>query len=138
MKTICFDFDGVIHPYSKGWHDGQIYDPPCQGVLHAIRELMAKGHPVVICSCRSPQAICKWLAFHSPDIKTALLPEGSRLMDWGENPLFWNRTDAVLVTRIKPSAELYIDDRAMPFIPGTDDVDSAMLLARVRYRLMPK
>ena len=42
MKTIAIDFDGVIHKYSKGWHDGTIYDKANEGAFEFIRELMKK------------------------------------------------------------------------------------------------
>ena len=38
-KTIVFDFDGVIHRYSKGWQDGNIYDKPTKGIKETIEIL---------------------------------------------------------------------------------------------------
>lgn len=34
--TISIDFDGVIHQYSKGWQNGEIYDPPIRGAARFI------------------------------------------------------------------------------------------------------
>lgn len=132
-KTICFDFDGVIHAYGQGWHTGEIYDLPVPGVLDCIRGLMAKGHPVVICSCRNPHRIRAWMEGVAPDIRTDFLPPFSELCDWNSNPLFWNDATKVLVTRIKPSAAIYVDDNAMEFKAG----DGEGLAARLRHRLEP-
>ncbi len=41
-KTLAIDFDGVIHKYSKGFHDGTIYDPPQEGVQEALEILSKK------------------------------------------------------------------------------------------------
>ena len=51
-KTIVFDFDGVIHKYSKGWQDGSIYDEPVPGIKTIIDELGKENYEVVIVSTR--------------------------------------------------------------------------------------
>jgi len=47
-KTIVFDFDGVIHKYSKGWQDGSIYDEPVEGIKELIDDLRTKYKVVVV------------------------------------------------------------------------------------------
>lgn len=51
-KHITIDFDGVIHAYSKGWHDGTIYDDPIPGARDALIEL-SKEFQVLIWSTRN-------------------------------------------------------------------------------------
>jgi len=52
MKTVALDFDGVIHKYSKGWHDGTIYDDPIEGAFEYMKSLMEEGYCVFILSTR--------------------------------------------------------------------------------------
>lgn len=52
IKTIAVDFDGVLHAYSKGWHDGTIYDKPVEGAAAAMYKLLELGYEVVIYSTR--------------------------------------------------------------------------------------
>ena len=114
MKEIyCFDFDGVIHPYSKGYQDGSIYDELNHDVLKLMVELMKEGNIVVICSARSKYQIKKHFdhLFHeklwfSVPFKYKLVPSWSNA---------WTEKDVVGISNRKLIADYYIDDKAVLF-----------------------
>lgn len=58
--AVAFDFDGVIHKYSKGWQDESIYDEYNPGVLDLILLLNTMKVPVFILSTREPKQIKEW------------------------------------------------------------------------------
>lgn len=94
-RTLCFDFDGVLHSYHSGWKGAtEIPDPPVPGMVEAILRLQSLGWTVVVCSSRArheggPEAMREWLVAHG----------------FGALP----------VTAEKVPAELYVDDRALRF-----------------------
>jgi hypothetical protein len=47
IKNIAVDFDGVIHDFSKGWHDGTCYGDPLPGSLDALRSLSKKFNFII-------------------------------------------------------------------------------------------
>ena len=51
LKNVAIDFDGVIHDFSKGWHDGTCYGDPLPGSLNAIKEL-SKDYNIIIFTAR--------------------------------------------------------------------------------------
>ncbi|MGI9517947.1 MAG: TOTE conflict system archaeo-eukaryotic primase domain-containing protein [Pirellulaceae bacterium] len=99
-KTVCLDFDGVIHSYHSGWKgETVIPDPPIHRVDQAIRQLRKHFRVVVYSArCRSDEgmhAVANWLAKHNIEVDE--------------------------VCRNKPPAHIYIDDRAIPFTGDWDD-----------------
>ena len=46
-KNIAIDFDGVVHTFDKGYHDGTCYGSPIDGSLEAIKELSKKYNIVI-------------------------------------------------------------------------------------------
>jgi hypothetical protein len=111
--TLCIDFDGVVHRYSKGWQDGTIYDDVTDGFFEWAAEAQ-RYFKLVIYSSRSKdmnqrtlmamwlyEQRNKWIAAHGPaDVD---------LID-------------IEFAHEKPPAFLTIDDRCQPFGGRWDDV----------------
>lgn len=96
--VIAFDFDGVIHRYSKGWYDGTIYDSPVNGIKEVIEQLKDNGYKIVIFTTRaigikSKGEIRRWLQKYD--------------IPFDE------------ITNTKPIAKIYVDDRAINFNGNT-------------------
>lgn len=100
--TIAIDFDGVIHRYSQGWNGGAIYDPPVEGTREALEQLKAKGWKIYIFSTRSNKMFRKK---DEPDQEAAMKA--------------WLAEHQIPYDKIwsfgKPMADIYLDDRALPF-----------------------
>lgn len=100
-KTLCIDFDGVIHSYSSGWKGADVIsDPPNEGAFAWLLELLAHEYEVCIYSSRSKE------------------PSGIEAMQkW-----FWGRgfpeeqLEKLNFPTQKPATYLTLDDRAICFI----------------------
>lgn len=107
IKTICFDFDGVIHSYINGWQGAEnIPDAPVKGIKEVIDKLRETGNKVVVQSSRAQteagkQAIVEYL----------------------------NKNNIIAddVTSQKPAAFVYIDDRGLSFNGNTDGLFEAII-----------
>lgn len=106
-QTIAFDFDGVIHKYSKGWQDGSIYDEPNLQVIEVMKKLLQDNYSVIIISTREPEQIKRWWDINIQSPIATTIPEYTK---------FWN-SDKIGITSRKLPAMCYIDDRALPFSP---------------------
>lgn len=127
MKTIAIDFDGVIHKYSKGWHDGTCYDKPVDGVFDAIKSLVEQGYSVFILSTRNSRQIKNWMIENTYETDYVHNGMGGdpgdyrypkfgftiKIIPWWIK--FWNKKSVVGITKKKLPAHIYIDDRAMRF-----------------------
>lgn len=104
--AVCFDFDGVIHKYRKGWQDGSIYDEYNKNAIDLIVVLQHMNIPVFICSTRNPQQIKEWLDKTIIGFKNEII---------NDDTMFWNDLNVVGITNKKLPAQLYIDDRAYKY-----------------------
>lgn len=111
-KSICIDFDGVIHSYTSGWKGiDQIPDPPVPGAIVAIMKYIDYGYDVCIYSSRSKEqagilAMIHWFL---------------------DNGMHRSDMDKLSFPTQKPPAWLTIDDRCICFngqFPDTDEIDN--------------
>lgn len=91
QRALCIDFDGVLHSYTSGWQGhNTIPDPPVEGAVEACYHLHNAGWKLYVLSSRSKlEPVQRWLAEHCFPPMT--------------------------LTRVKPIAVAYIDDRAVRF-----------------------
>ena len=52
IKNLSIDFDGVLHTFDKGYHDGTCYGEPIHGSLDSIREL-SKKYKIIIFTAKA-------------------------------------------------------------------------------------
>lgn len=94
QRTICLDFDGVLHSYRSGWCGAEVIpDPPIHGTREAIARLR-RLYRVVIHSARCHSeagrlAVDAWLKKHGIEVDE--------------------------ICEHKPPAIAYVDDRAIRF-----------------------
>jgi hypothetical protein len=93
-RTVCLDFDGVLHSYRSGWCGADIIpDPPIHGTREAVA-ILRERYCVVVHSSRchteeGRQAVKAWLEKHDIVVDE--------------------------VCEHKPPALVYVDDRAIRF-----------------------
>jgi hypothetical protein len=102
-QVIAIDFDGVIHSFELGFHDGTIYGTPIPGSIESIKKI-SKKYKIVIYTAKAKkdrplingktgiELVWEWLKKYDID---QYVQE---------------------VTAEKPRAICYIDDKAIRFI----------------------
>lgn len=104
MKTIVFDFDGVIHIGYTGWKDGSIYGGIDTNLIDYIKTLM-NDYYIVISSNRPAEQIVNHLNKLNLGINFELFKKDL------EKNMYWNKKGIVGVTNEKAVGILYVDDR---------------------------
>ena len=104
-RTIAFDFDGVIHKYSKGWDDGSIYDVPMEDAFETLQKLHDDGYEIIIYGCRCNNQI-----------------QLDSLQNWMND---WQKKKKCgfpfkVAVSGKPMALAYVDDKAIRFTNWKD------------------
>ena len=108
-KNISIDFDGVIHDWNKGWHDGTCYGEPIEGALEAVK-LLSEKYRIIIFTAK-----CK------PDRPLVNGKTGKQLVvEWLKK---YGLIDYISeVTHEKPRAMIYIDDKGYRFKSWSDTI----------------
>lgn len=110
IETLAIDFDGVIHNYDKGFHDGTCYGEPLNGSLEAVKTLASK-YKIVIYTAKA--------RLDRPLVngKTGI----EHVQEWLEKHEIMKYVHEI--TAIKPRALLYIDDNCYRFNNWVETLD---------------
>ena len=109
-KNIAIDFDGVVHTFDKGFHDGTCYGEPVEGALEAIKVLSEKYNIIIFTAKAKPsrplvngktgtELVYDWLVKHG-------------VMKYVKQ-----------ITSEKPRSFIYIDDKGYKFENWKDTLE---------------
>ena len=98
MKTIAFDFDGVIAEY-HGWKGIDVFGKPNPKVIKAMQKLKAKGYHLIIWTTRQDTFALR-LFLHNNEVPYDSINSTSH-----------NPPD----TSAKPIYHVFVDDRAVGY-----------------------
>jgi hypothetical protein len=98
------DFDGTIHKFSKGYHDGTLYDKPFEDAIEIIDWLKDLGFQIVIFTSRASKTSGEEFG---QDYKKEIIKVENYLKEYGIH--------FDLITAEKLAANFYIDDLAIHF-----------------------
>lgn len=101
-RTIAIDFDGVIHSFELGYHDGTIYGTPIEGSIAAIKKL-AQQYTIVIYTAKAKK-----------DRPLVNGKTGTELV-WEWLKKYELAPFIKEITAEKPRCICYIDDKAIQF-----------------------
>jgi ribonucleotide monophosphatase NagD (HAD superfamily) len=102
LNNLAIDFDGVIHNFDKGWHDGTCYGEPLPGALEAIARLANKYNIIIVTAKAKPSR-----PLVNGKTGTELVSE------WLEKHSVLQFVDEI--TAEKPRSQVYIDDKGYHF-----------------------
>lgn len=121
MPRLLLDFDGVVHRYSKGWHDGTAYDEPMPGAYDGLLTLTERGYEVVIFSTRPAEQIVAWLEkweFPVYRVTNVKEPAIAIIDDRAVHHVDWVGTLSELARRYPPSSHGVVGSTRTPGSPG--------------------
>ena len=105
-KSICIDFDGVIHDYSRGWLGVDVFDTVLPGASEATHKLHDAGYMIIIHTTRND----------SPALRD-FLNKNDICFDYiNHNPY---QPKGAEMGKIK--ADVYLDDRGVCFTGNWND-----------------
>ena len=88
MKSICIDFDGVLHSFATGWKGpSRIEDSPVHGAMQFLAMLVQQGYQPVIFSVQrsstfSGRNAMKAWVFDTMYDECYKIPAGTPMHDW--------------------------------------------------------
>lgn len=111
-KSICIDFDGVIHDYSYGWQGIDVFYKVLPGASEATHQLHDAGYMIIIHTTRND----------SPALRD-FLKRNDICFDYiNHNPY-----QPVGSERGKLKADIYLDDRGVCFTGNWDEAIKQIL-----------